>query len=150
MDFISNSKVRINKKYSNFTINSIIKIMKASTQYTDLVGTAAADISDSSRSNTLEEVAQHFNLDKKRFKIIGLSIYGIGRLSVSLICEDLSKSTNDKKYIVKLLIDNVDDVIALVLKRLHVVLYNKRDEVYPDIELSEELHLSDFTSTENN
>lgn len=122
--------------------------MKASTQYTDLVGTAAADVSDlTTKNNTLEEVANEFGIDQTRFKVVGLSIYGKEKQSVAFICEDLSKSTPDNPHMVKLYIED-DDKLDLILKRLHIVLYNKYDNKYPSIDNYEELNLKDFIDEE--
>lgn len=55
------------------------KKMKASTQYTDFTGYAAADISDylgSGGGDDLARMAKFFKLDTTRFKIVGISIYG--------------------------------------------------------------------------
>ena len=50
--------------------------MKASVQYNDFKGTAAADISDAISVNfggdNLESFANFFKLDKEKFKIIGI------------------------------------------------------------------------------
>ena len=51
--------------------------MEASTQYTDLTGTVAADISDfTTRSNQLYELANYFNIDQTKYKVVGISVYG--------------------------------------------------------------------------
>lgn len=123
--------------------------MKASTQYTDLVGTAAADVSDlTTKSNTLEEVANEFGIDQTRFKVVGLSIYGLDKQSVGFICEDLQRSTEDNHHMVKLYVNDDGEKLDLILKRLHVVLYNKRDDLYPGIDKYEELNLDDFINAD--
>ena len=62
--------------------------MKADVQYNDFVGTAAADISDylgSKYGDYLESFAKHFAIDRKRFKTIGISVYGTDNFYISLI-----------------------------------------------------------------
>jgi len=121
--------------------------MKATTQYDDMLGTAAADISDFANNN-LEQVAVNLGVDTSRFKIVGISLYGLDVSSIALICEDLARSDEHNKHMVKLYLDsdNQDpDVISDIFKRLAIVLYLRTDEVYPDIDRYEELNLSDFT-----
>lgn len=120
--------------------------MKAQTQYTDLTGTVAADISDfTTRSNQLNEVANHFNLDQKRFKVVGINIYGIENFSVSFICVDRQRSTDDKELICTIRIEtNEKEVLSLLFKRLNIVLYEKFDEKYRNLEIDDELFMSEI------
>lgn len=119
--------------------------MIAETQYTDLTGTVAADISDfTARSNQLHEVANHFNIDQKRFKAIGLSVYGIEEFYVSFICIDKEKSTEEKDHICQINIETSKDIMPLIFKRLHIVLYDKGDEKYRKMEVDEEIDQSDL------
>lgn len=120
--------------------------MKAQVQYGDMIGTAAADISDFA-NNDLQQVAINLGVDTKRFKIVGVALYGLDVSSISLICEDLSKSNEQRKHMVKLYVDLEEenkDVISDIFKRLAVVLYLRRDEEYPAIDQYEELNLEDF------
>lgn len=130
----------------NFNNNLNLFYMKAQVQYGDMVGTAAADISDFA-NNDLQQVAINLGVDTKRFKIVGVALYGLDVSSISLICEDLSKSNEQSKHMVKLYVDLEDenkDVISDIFKRLAVVLYLRRDEEYPAIDQYEELNLQDF------
>lgn len=120
--------------------------MKASTQYTDLFGTSAADISDiTAHTNRFDQLADYFKINQNRFKVIGLSIYGTRHFYVSFICVDREKSTDEKEHIVKIHIDNeYDNILSLLFKRLQIVLYDKFDSKYPEIDFDEEAELSDF------
>lgn len=119
--------------------------MKAETQYTDLTGTVAADISDfTTRSNQLYEVANYFNIDQKRFKVIGISVYGVDNFYVAFLCVDNQKSTKEKEFICKLRIETDEkEILSLLFKRLHIVLYEKYDEKYRNLEVDDELYLSE-------
>lgn len=119
--------------------------MQAKTQYTDLTGTVAADISDfTTRSNQLHEVANHFNIDQKRFKVIGITIHGIENFSIAFICVDKQKSTDDKEFICKIRIETTEkEILSLLFKRLHIVLYDKFDEKYRNMEIDDEVFLSE-------
>lgn len=120
--------------------------MKASTQYSDLLGTSAADISDlTARTNRFNQLADYFKIDQNRFKVVGLSIYGTKTFYVSFICVDKEKSTAGKEHIVKIHIDKeYKDILRLLFKRLDFVLYDKFDSKYPGIEYDEETSLSDY------
>ncbi len=120
--------------------------MKANTQYTDLFGTAAADIADiTTQSNDLQQLADFFKIDKKRFEVVGISVYGTENFYVSFICVDKEKSTKNKEHIVKLHIDKeYKDILELLFKRIEIVLYEKYDKKYQFIDEYEEVNLSDF------
>ena len=127
--------------------------MKASVQYNDFTGTVAADISDSlgaMAGDDLETIATYFNLDKNRFKIVGISIYGRSEFNVSLICVDKEKSNNNKEHIVNLSCDITEkkEILKVLFKRLHIVLHDKFDTKYVDLDYDEEAHLSDFLVNE--
>ena len=118
--------------------------MKASVQYNDFTGTVAADISDSlgaMAGDDLETIATYFNLDKNRFKIVGISIYGRSEFNVSLICVDKEKSNNNKEK---------KEILKVLFKRLHIVLHDKFDTKYVDLDYDEEAHLSDFLVNNEN
>ncbi|MFA9188676.1 hypothetical protein [Flavobacterium magnesitis] len=122
--------------------------MEASTQYTDLTGTVAADISDfTTRSNRLHEVANYFKIDQKRFKVIGISVYGVDNFYVSFICVDKPKSTSEKEHIVKISIESdKKEILELLFKRLHIVLYDKFDSKYRNMEVNEEIYFPELDS----
>ncbi len=123
--------------------------MKASVQYNDFKGTVATDISDflgRAGSDDLKSIGNYFNLNEDRFNIVGLSIYGTESFYISLICVDKEKSTTEKEHIVNMSIEIEDEKIILdiLLKRLHIVLHDKFDEKYPNIEYDEEVRYGDF------
>ncbi|WP_299677590.1 hypothetical protein [uncultured Dokdonia sp.] len=123
--------------------------MKANVQYNDFTGTASADISDrlgAGGGGDMEGLAKVFNIDENRFKPVGISLYGVGGFIVSLICVDNEKSTDEKEHIVKMScnIDNEKDIIDIIFKRLNIVLYDKYDKKYSNLDYDEEVRYSDF------
>jgi len=120
--------------------------MKADASYNDLIGTVAADIADTTTMhNEFSELGNLFKLDKKRFTLIGLSLYGTKSPSLSLLCVDKKKSTDDKEHIVSIMVDREDkNILEKLFKRLHIVLYEKFDEKYPEMKIAEETRLSDY------
>lgn len=74
--------------------------MKARTQYTDLFGTAAADIADiTTQSNDLKQLANFFKINQERFEVIGISVYGTEDFYVSFICVDKEKAPQKKNIL---------------------------------------------------
>nr|DAD67487.1 MAG TPA: hypothetical protein [Siphoviridae sp. cttdo1] len=126
--------------------------MKASVQYNDLVGTAAADITDFIGGNSLDEIAKYVQLDTERFKLVGLSIYGTEKPSISLICIDKEQSQGGKEYIVNMnLFDTIiskEELLSIILKRLHIVLYQKGDHKYSSLDCDEEVSYNDYHNPE--
>lgn len=121
--------------------------MKVNVQYNDFRGTIAADISDFIGGNSLKKIAEHFELDSNRFRIVGLSIHGVEELQLDLRCVDLEKTTPEKEYIVDLNVDlNGENPLALLFKRLHISLHNQHDEKYLDSNLDsdEEGNLEEY------
>ena len=83
--------------------------MKADASYNDLIGTVAADIADTTTFyNELSELGNLFKLDKNRFTLIGLSIYGTKSPSLSLLCVNNKTRTDDKEHVVHILVDLED------------------------------------------
>lgn len=126
--------------------------MKADVQYNDFIGTVAADISDnlgSAGGDNIKGLAKFFDLDEERFEPIGLSLYGVHGFLVSLICIDKEQSTKEKEHIVKMScdIDNENKIIDHLFKRLHIVLHDKFDIKYPELNYDEEVQYSDFHET---
>lgn len=116
--------------------------MKASTQYTDLTGTVAADISDfTTRSNQLVELASHFNIDQTKYKVVGMSVYGVEKFHVQFICVDIERSKEGNEHIVTINIGTNENILPLLFKRLHIVLYNRYDEKYRNLDENEEINL---------
>jgi len=128
--------------------------MKASAQYNDLVGTSAADIADDISTkfsgDSLESFADFFKLDKKRFKIIGISFYGGQEPYISLICVDLEESTEIKEHIVSMSIEWTHEAhpIDVLFKRFDVVLHEKFDDKYPNLDYDREVRFEDFHDQE--
>lgn len=123
--------------------------MKARVTYNDFEGTVAADISDmlgGVLNDKLERIGKYFNLDEKKFKIIGISIYGTKEFSISLICIDKERSTAKKEHIVSMLceIDEEKEILNLLFKELHIVLYNRRDNKYINMDYETEIRFSDY------
>jgi hypothetical protein len=124
--------------------------MKAKTQYGDFEGSVSADISDllSEGNSNIEKIGKFFELDEKRFKIVGLSIFGTSNFGVSLICVDNEKSTNEKEHIVSMMCNTDDDegeeLLDNLFKRFHIVLYPRNDKEYSILEPDEEVNFSDY------
>ncbi len=93
--------------------------MKATTQYNDLIGTAAADVADYP-ANSLEELGKNFGLDTEIYQVIGVTVYGVDPPSVSILC--IEKSSGNKK---KIHIDREFDFHHEVFKRMESVLIDK-------------------------
>lgn len=124
--------------------------MKADVTYNDFKGTAAADISDSIsvkfNGESLESFADFFKLDKNRFKIIGISLYGGEIPSISLLCIDLNESTDDKEHIVSMSVDwnYKGHPLDVLFKSFEVVLHERFDEKYPYLDYDNEVRYEDF------
>ena len=75
--------------------------MKASTQYNDFIGTAAADISG---HTNLSDFLNNRGVDTDRYKPIGANFYHSysGFFSGSIICIDSQQSFDDNPYIVQI------------------------------------------------
>ena len=123
--------------------------MKASKQYTDFIGTAAADISDAlggPGGDDLDTIGKHFGLDHNRFKIVGLSISGIENFHISLICIDKSRSTDEKEHIVSMSLDLDEEqsILDIIFKRFHVLIHDKFDKKYRELDYDEEVRFDEF------
>jgi hypothetical protein len=123
--------------------------MKAHVQYNDFEGTVAADISDGLGGvpgDDLESIGKYFNLDENRFKIVGLSIYGTNEFSISLICIDKKRSTDQKEHLVSMSceVDDEKEILDILFKRLHIVLYDRFDDKYVNMNYDSEIRFSDY------
>lgn len=122
--------------------------MKADVSYNDFKGTAAADIADylgSKSTNDIDGLANKFNIDTSKLKPIGLSIFGTDNFNISLICVDIEKSTNEKEHIVKMSFNESKKAsLNDIFKRFEVILYNKHDSKYPNIDGYEEVNYEDY------
>ncbi len=127
--------------------------MEASVQYGDFKGTASADISDllsQFGGNDFSNVSKFIKLDEERFKLVGISIYGRKEFGIELICVDKQKSNKEKEHIVKLSYtpENKEEILAILFKRLNIVLYERFDNVYPKMDENEYAYFSDFHQEE--
>lgn len=123
--------------------------MEASVQYNDFKGVAAADIADNLGGilgDDLASLAKRFKLDQHRFTIVGISIYGVSEPRISLICVDNERSADGKEHIVSMFYDKEGDDPKLknLFKRFNVVLHDKHDDKYPNLEYHEEVRFSEF------
>lgn len=93
--------------------------MKATVQYNDYVGSAAADISD---STNLEEYLEGISVDTQRYHPVGAKFftsYG-DRCNVSILCKDVINNNS----LVELSLDemSISDFFSL-FKRLEIILH---------------------------
>lgn len=117
--------------------------MKATTQYTDFKGTAAADISD---HYDLEAFLKDRGVDTDRYQAIGVEFYhGEGDFfSATIICVDKENSTDENPYISNLSFENgitSEDFFGL-FKRFEVVL-TKKYGGYEEYEINESIIIDD-------
>lgn len=127
--------------------------MKANVQYNDFKGTASADISDALGGvggDDMKGLAKFFNLDENRFTPIGISLYGTNGFNVSILCVDKEQTTPEKEHIVSMSYDveNERELIDVLFKRLHIVLHDKFDNKYPELDYDEEVRYTDFHETD--
>lgn len=109
--------------------------MKASVQYNDFIGTAAADISD---WITLKGFLEKKGVDTNRYEAIGAEFYhGERYFNASIICKD-NESDNPNEA-VKISFENglSEDEFFQLFKRFNVVIVNSHRN-YQDMELCEE------------
>ncbi len=121
--------------------------MKANVQYNDFTGTVSADISDAlggAGGDNIKGLAKYFNLNEERFEPIGISMYGTDGFHISLLCVDKEKSTDEKEHIVSMSYDIENENINHLFKRLDIVLHDKYDTKYPNLDYDEEVRYSDF------
>ena len=121
--------------------------MRAKVQYTDFKGTAAADISDvfgKLPGDDIEGLATYFNIDENRFTPIGLTVNFTERLYISILCVDKERSTDEKEYIVKMSCKVQEYILDKLFKRLQIVLYDKHDNKYPELDYDEQVNYEDF------
>ncbi len=112
--------------------------MKASVQYNDFKGTAAADISDFSNLN---DFLKDRGIDTERYNAIGASFYAgySDFFLASIICVDKEQSTEEKEYIVKIGFEKKltkDDFFDL-FKRFNVII-SQSFSGYENMEIDKE------------
>jgi hypothetical protein len=122
--------------------------MKATTQFTDFEGTAAADISD---HVDLTKFLQSRGVDTNHYAPIGAEFHHvyIDFFSASIICIDNEKSTSAKPYITSI---NFEDEFKYkeffdLFKRFKVVI-TKKHNGHQDKEIDEEITIDDRAQAE--
>lgn len=124
--------------------------MKASVQYNDFIGTAAADRSD---SGWIDRILKERGVDIERFEAIGVSFYsGYSQFfSASIICLDKEKSTEKKDYIVSIGFENefTREQFFNLFKRFKVIITNKY-QGFENHEIDEEITFDDRKKNSNN
>lgn len=117
--------------------------MKASTQYNDFIGTAAADISDHSN---LTDFLSSRGVDIERYEPIGASFYNgyADFFNGSIICIDNQQSTNNNPYIVKIHFNTefTHEEFFNLFKRFNAVV-TRRHGGHQDREINEEITIED-------
>jgi len=122
--------------------------MQARTQYTDFLGTAAADISD---HTDLTKFLISRGIDTKRYEPIGAEFYhGYSNFfSATIICIDKEKSSDIKPYITSISFENDFDHTEFfdLFKRFKVIVTDKHNG-HQDGEIDEEITFDDRTPEE--
>jgi len=117
--------------------------MKASTQYNDLFGQAAADISyATTKHNDLKEVAEFFNIDTKKYEVIGIDISGNRNFYVSFIAIDIERSADSNKYLVQIKTTNQTSFDKF-FERFHLILLDKFKQDIFKKEIDEIIHVAE-------
>ena len=123
--------------------------MKASTQYNDFIGTAAADISDHSN---LKDFLSSRGVDADRYEPIGASFYHgyADFFNGSIICVDRQKTTDIKPFIVQLHFEAefTHEEFFDLFKRFNVIVSNKYNG-HQDREIDEEITIDDRTQEDD-
>jgi len=124
--------------------------MKANVSYDDLIGTAAADIANlTTKFSKLSELSDFFKLDNKKYKLVGISVYGASDFNISLLCVDLTKSTDEQEYLVSIMVNhNYPDILTKLFERFHVVLFEKHNTKYSDLKFNEGVSIDLTEETE--
>lgn len=120
--------------------------MKASVQYNDFQGSAAADISD---HTTLKKFIENRGVNIEKYKAIGAKFYAgySDFFTASIICEDTELSTEEKKYIVSIDFENelTKDEFFELFKRFNVII-TERFGGYENLEIDKEITIDDRES----
>lgn len=119
--------------------------MKATVQYNDFIGTAAADISD---HTDLNKFLASRGIEIDRYEAIGASFYSgySDFFSASIICIDRQQSTESNKFISKISFeDELDrDEFFNLFKRFNVVISTKNGN-YSELEVKDEITFDERT-----
>ena len=122
--------------------------MKATVQYNDFIGTAAADISD---HTDLNKFLASRSIDTDRYEAIGASFYSgySDFFSASIVCIDRQQSTESNKFITKISFEDEFDREEFfdLFKRFNVVISTKHGN-YNELEVREEITFDDRTPNE--
>jgi hypothetical protein len=122
--------------------------MKATVQYNDFIGTAAADISD---HTDLNKFLASRGIDTDRYKAIGASFYSgySDFFSAAIICIDRQQSTESNKFITKISFEDEFDREEFfdLFKRFNVVISTTHGN-YSELEVKEEITFDDRTPNE--
>lgn len=122
--------------------------MKATVQYNDFIGTAAADISD---HTDLNKFLAFRGVDTDRYEAIGASFYSgyCDFFSASITCIDKQKSTEQAIFITKISFKDEFDREEFfdLFKRFNVVI-SKKHRNYNELEIKEEIKFDNRTQNE--
>jgi hypothetical protein len=118
--------------------------MAPDTPNTDLVGKVTADITDHITMTQLENLAEDFEVDTKRYDVKGLNIYGTENLFVSFICVDKEKSSEEKEHIVEIRVDDDAGIeFGDLFKHLSIELTYKYTRQYEGCTIDETIDLDE-------
>ena len=102
--------------------------MQAKTQYNDLVGTVAADISDFMPGGNLDSLLPK-NYDSNRYPVVGFDVWGSGeKISCALLCRD--KESDNDNSLITIDVSYDSNQFFDFFKRFHLFLYYKGSEEY--------------------
>lgn len=117
--------------------------MKATVQYNDFIGTAAADISD---HFSLQDFLENRNVNTEKYEAIGAEFYcGYSDFfSISIICVDKERSTNGNRHLVNIEFEKelTKDEFFDLFKRFNVVITQKYGN-YEHLEIEESITFDD-------
>ncbi|MGL4582456.1 MAG: hypothetical protein ACRCVU_05690 [Flavobacterium sp.] len=129
--------------------------MKAEVQFNDFTGSIAADVSDviaAKKGNYISSIGEYFDVDQKRFKVVGVSLTGISDFKVTLICVDKERSTESKEHIVNMTVEldaeGQREMLNVLFKRLNFVLFDAGEKHYSTLECDEEVAFNEFHTYE--
>lgn len=115
--------------------------MIAKVQYTDLKGTAAADIFN---LLALKKLGETYGLNTSRYEPVGLSIDGVEQIDVAFLCRDLQKDATEDGRLLRVYINEEGLKLADFLERLQVVLINRFDSLPPNSKDFKDVNLDEL------
>jgi hypothetical protein len=123
--------------------------MKATVQYDDFIGTAAADISD---HFDLDKFLDERGVDTERYQAIGAHFYHgyADSFFASIICLDKEKSTEEKPYITNISFEAEfsSETFFNLFKRFSVEI-TKKHNGYRELDINEQVTFDDRPQEEN-